>query len=400
MDKKRSSPLSKTSLFFALLFLLGFVYLDIQTIQNRPLSKKSMSSLEEMSANYQMTVEDLFSPEGSKTIAQITKADLFTATPEANDNKGLLVRLEAGNVLLFAPAEALEDEELQEIAELYLEPIPEVESVELDQDLVLNGEPVYKWTLFPEEPLVELSETEVPLQENVRVAVIDSGMDVSHPLFKDHPIEKGWNTFNNDENPYDDVGHGTHVAGIIAQNSSHVTLIPYKIASATGGRLSNVVEGIHQAIEDEVDVLNMSFGIFSPSETLEDLIQEAQEQGIVVVAAAGNEGKDQGFYPASYKESIAVASVDGMGNALPRSNYGAWISVAANGSSIYSSLPDNDYGTKTGTSQSAAFVSAAVVNFLYEHPEETFEKEELLKELTKDSEIIAKGKLAGVPVLE
>ncbi len=399
MDKKWPFPLSKASLTFAVLLVLVFGYLDYRAIQNRAFSKPSMASLKEMSATYQMTVEDLFAHEDSKTVAQLIQADLFT-TPEVNENKGLLVRLDAGNVLLFQPEKNLEDEALLDIAERFLEPIPEVAGVELDQDLILNGEPVYKWALLPDEE-VELSTVAPAEPENIRVAVIDSGMDVSHPIFADHVLEKGWNTFNNDENPYDDVGHGTHVAGIIAQHSPHATLIPYKIASATGGRLSNVIEGIHEAIADDVDVLNMSFGLFSPSESLEKLIKEASENNIVVIAAAGNEGSSAGFYPATYSSSIAVASVDADGNPLPRSNFGTWISVAANGSTIYSALPDNDYGTKTGTSQSAAYVSALVANFLYEtQGAHRFSKVDLLRELTKDSSLIDDGKLAGVPVLK
>lgn len=362
-------------------------------------STDSLKSLKTLNTQYQMTVEDLSTTEKeSPLLSELLKADALISNPTASRyNKGLVVSLDSKQLLLLQPVVSLSNEELEQIAEVYEANVPEFTHVELDQEISLES-PVYDWGLdsaIPSEP-VALSSDPV---RSVTVGIIDSGMDTDHPIFETVILEKGWNTISDDTEMYDDVGHGTHIGGIVAVQAPGVTLIPYKIVDAQGGKLSNVLEAFSKAIEDEVDVINTSFGLSSSSFALEALVNTAYDEGILVISAAGNSGKDTGFYPAGYAQTIAVAGVDAGGHKMPNSNYGTWVDVAAYGYHVRSALPNERYGYKSGTSQATAFVSAAVARLLMSS-EETFTFETVMDALEASPESILDGELAGTPIVE
>lgn len=362
-------------------------------------SSDSLKQISLLNHSYGMSMEDLSGTTDSPVMTQLYQADALLPLEQADKNAlGLVATLDGGqSMLLLQPTTPLSPEELAQAAEDYSSTVPEFEHVESDQVLQLES-PVFEWKLqgaAPEVPSVELSSDAV---SPVKVAVIDSGMDETHEVFATTTVETGWNTVDDNSTMYDDVGHGTHIAGIITTYAPGVEIVPYKIVGASGGKLSNVIEAYTKALDDGVDVINSSFGVPSPSYALEALVNRAYSEGVIVVAAAGNNGADAGFYPGHYAQTIAVASTDATGHKLPSSNYGTWVDVAAYGYHVRSSLPHNQYGYKSGTSQATAIVSAAVARLLMQNPDLSFQ--EVVTALESGVKQVPDGTLAGTPIVQ
>jgi thermitase len=203
------------------------------------------------------------------------------------------------------------------------------------------------------------------VEEGVPVAVLDTGIDPDHQDLSGLIIAEA--NFTDSSNPNDIYGHGTHVAGIIAAKNDDVgivgvapgcQLLNAKVADDVGRcRASSLAEGIIWAVNNDAKVINISLEIKEPSPQLEEAINYAWSHGSVIIAAAGNDGNESPVYPAYYKNCVAVAAINQDGNLAPLSNYGDWVDVAAPGFDIYSTLPNDDYGYKTGTSFATAYVS-------------------------------------------
>jgi thermitase len=200
----------------------------------------------------------------------------------------------------------------------------------------------------------------------ISIAILDTGVDLDHPDLANNLIS---NINFSDSATTDDVyGHGTHVAGIAAavtNNSIGVagvgyrcTIMNVKVLSDTGaGAYSWIASGIIWAADNGAEIINLSLGGSSSSSTLEEAINYVWSKGVVVVAAAGNSGDATPFYPAYYTNCIAVAATDANDARASWSNYGDWVDVAAPGASIYSTLKDNGYGYKSGTSMASPHVA-------------------------------------------
>ncbi len=177
----------------------------------------------------------------------------------------------------------------------------------------------------------------------------------------------GWDFANTDGDPLDDHFHGTHVAGIAAAAANanpaglvgicpRCRLMAVKVLSANGsGTLDAVANGITYAADNGARVINMSLGGPTGSATLESAVNYAWNRGLVVVAAAGNNGDSAPFYPAAYSNAMAIASTNASDYRSCFSNFASYMSVAAPGESIYSTtLVDangqDTYGTFSGTS--------------------------------------------------
>jgi subtilisin family serine protease len=231
----------------------------------------------------------------------------------------------------------------------------------------------------------------------VRIAVIDTGIDPFHPDLAPNlwtnPGEipgngadddgngfiddvRGWDFVNDDNNPDDDHGHGTHVSGIAAARGGdargvagvawHATLIPLKVFDRTGlGVVTNVLEAIDYALDLGVDVLNNSWGGPDASRALLEAVQATAAADVVFVAAAGNSAANNDitpFYPASYDavNVIAVAATDHNDARAGFTNVGAEsVDLGAPGVSILSTFPGATWGYLSGTSMAAPFVSGA-----------------------------------------
>ncbi len=221
-----------------------------------------------------------------------------------------------------------------------------------------------------------------PVSE-VTVAVIDTGVDCDHPDLAGQCVD-GYNVLDENAEPDDDNGHGTHIAGTIAALRNNALgiagvcgstkIMPIKFFDAEGvGKVADAVKGLNYARDMGAKIVNASWSIGGErSFALEETIGKAQDAGQLFVAAAGNSGPDHvgadndvdPDYPSSYEldNIISVASTD-HNDALSvhpdwSSNYGATsVDLTAPGSEIYSTLPGNDYGSDGGTSMAAAHVS-------------------------------------------
>ncbi len=216
------------------------------------------------------------------------------------------------------------------------------------------------------------------------VAVIDTGVDYTHPELAGRVI-LGHDFQNGDDNPMDDHGHGTHVSGIIAAAAnnglgsagvcSKARILALKALDSTGsGSLYNIIQAVYAAADNtDVRVINMSLGSdFAPS-TFHDAIDYAVAHGKLVVAAAGNSNSNYPFFPALWSQGpkggvLAVAANDQTNCKASFSNYGFWVSISAPGVGILSTLPNNSYGSWSGTSMATPFVSGAVARLLSQAP--------------------------------
>ncbi|WP_314002411.1 S8 family serine peptidase [uncultured Paenibacillus sp.] len=231
-----------------------------------------------------------------------------------------------------------------------------------------------------------------PAQKSeVIVAVLDTGIDASHPDLS-AAILPGYDFVYNDAGPVDEHGHGTHVAGIIAAQAAGasgysgvapgVRVMPVQVLNADGeGTTAQAASGVRYAIDNGADIINMSLGAAEDSKILHELIREATDKGIIVVAAAGNEsnhwvGSEAGnimsppgvgyrmakptIYPAAYEEVISVgayAQLADMSYALADFSNVGKVDVVAPGVNIFSTYLGGNYAYLSGTSQAAPFVA-------------------------------------------
>jgi type VII secretion-associated serine protease mycosin len=236
--------------------------------------------------------------------------------------------------------------------------------------------------------------------EGVRVAVIDTGVDVKNPQLTDavdvksgrnflpkdlkdkdgNPIERG-----NERGTTDTVGHGTKVAGIIAARPAkgtgfvglapEATIIPVQQNDAEGnGSVESLTLAIDHAIASRADVINISqdtSNAVKPDPSLERVINRALDQNIVVVASAGNKGLGGNVketYPASYEGVLAVASSDRNNERAAFSQSGHFVDVAAPGVDMISTVPGGGHCSDSGTSFSAPYVAGVAALLKAEHP--------------------------------
>jgi len=241
---------------------------------------------------------------------------------------------------------------------------------------------------------------------NQIIAVLDTGVDWDHPDLDDNIWTnwdeipgngndddgngyaddiRGWDWINNDNDPNDDNSHGTHVAGIAAAETNNGTgisgiawgarIMPLKVLQSSGrGSAGDIAAGIYYAYINGATVINMSFGSYSPSQTIKSVLENAYSSS-VLVAAAGNDHYPISFlkmYPAGYQFVLGVQSFSPGGGKSGFSNYdtdptstdiydaGLNYEIYAPGENILSTFPFGAYNNLNGTSMSAPIVSGAV----------------------------------------
>lgn len=188
----------------------------------------------------------------------------------------------------------------------------------------------------------------------------------------------GYDVADRDNNPRppanasgngDGFAHGTHVAGILSATTNNsigiasigynTKILPVKIGRDADAALTGSTDGIYYAMRSGVDIMNFSWGTLTDSQVLRSLILQVQAAGILMVAAAGNDGDQTVVYPAAYPEVMSVGSTNENDQRSSFSNYGSTISVMAPGTNIYSTLPEgNDtYGNNSGTSMATPLVA-------------------------------------------
>ncbi|MGI5835912.1 MAG: S8 family peptidase [Chloroflexota bacterium] len=203
--------------------------------------------------------------------------------------------------------------------------------------------------------------------QNVKVAVLDSGIDLKHPDLK---VAGGVNQVQSAKSYDDDRGHGTHIAGIIAalDNGSGVVgvgpdieLYAVKVMDKHGrGWWSDIFAGLEWCVDNGIQVANLSFGSAEYDETYEEVIYNSYKAGVVLVASAGNRGPgpDTVQYPARYPGVIAVSAIDPTDNIASFSSNGPHVDLAAPGVDIQSTYTGPKYQIMSGTSMAAPHVTA------------------------------------------
>ncbi|SEG17424.1 S8 family peptidase [Paenibacillus sp. UNC499MF] len=202
---------------------------------------------------------------------------------------------------------------------------------------------------------------------SIVIAVLDTGVELTHPDLAAHLVA-GYDYVDNDSNPSDGNGHGTHVAGIAAAVTNNgigiagvaplASIQPIRVLDNAGnGTVSNISNAIIYASFFGAQVINLSLGSPYSSTTLQYALDYAWGKGSVIVASAGNDGSMTPNYPAAYSTVISVASTDSADNISSFSNRGSWVQVAAPGTTILSTFPGSSYAYLSGTSMSAPHVS-------------------------------------------
>ncbi|MBI6546475.1 MAG: peptidase S8 [Cyanobacteria bacterium NC_groundwater_1444_Ag_S-0.65um_54_12] len=204
--------------------------------------------------------------------------------------------------------------------------------------------------------------------ESIRVAVIDTGIAATHLDLSGQVVES--QTFvSGTTTGDDDNGHGTHVAGTIAALNGGgqvvglaptTKLMAVKVLNSSGsGNWSSIASGIVWATDHGANVINLSLGGMISSATLRDAVNYAWNKGVVIAAAAGNNGSSAKSYPAAYDVCLAVAATDDADRKASFSSYGAkWVDVAAPGVGIWSTYLADSYRQLSGTSMATPHVSA------------------------------------------
>jgi subtilisin family serine protease len=202
--------------------------------------------------------------------------------------------------------------------------------------------------------------------QSIIVAVIDTGVDYTHPDLAANYLPAGYDFVNDDADPLDDNGHGTHVAGIIAavMNNSEgiagiaqVKIMAEKVLDSSGtGYSSWVARGIAHAADSNANVISMSLGSLFPSSVIQRACTYAWKKGSLLVAASGNDGLGRLNYPAAYRTVMAVGAIDDADNLAWFSNYGRGLELTAPGVDIISTYPTG-YAVLSGTSMATPHVS-------------------------------------------
>jgi subtilisin family serine protease len=247
----------------------------------------------------------------------------------------------------------------------------------------------------------------------VRVAILDTGIDKTHSDLNDNCIG-GHDFVNDDSDPMDDNGHGTHCAGIVAAKDNgegvvgvapEAHLYAVKVLDSGGsGSVSNVIAGIEWSVTNDMQVLSMSFG-GGDSESMEAACDAAYTAGIVVVASAGNNGNPPGRgdnvgYPARYDSVIAVAATDSNDIRARWSSTGPDVELAAPGVGIYSTYLDGGYATKSGTSMACPHVAGTAALVIYSSIADNGAVRACLQETADDLGAIGRDNLYGYGLVD
>ncbi|PRA01673.1 MULTISPECIES: S8 family serine peptidase [unclassified Paenibacillus] len=315
-----------------------------------------------------MKIQGLMSEEPSSSTSDIEyKLDLYNVKSlESVNSLSMELNTEEVNLLLSDPKiESIEEDKPIEIA---ADNVTEVE----DKSVKESAQTI-PWGIHSTGAYM-LQSKKGTGDRVVKVAVFDTGV-VDH---QDLNIAGGVSFDESSTSYTDDKGHGTHIAGTIAAIDNGVGVVgispstelyAVKVIDGTGnGYTSSVIQGIEWAINNNINIINMSFVSSQYSEALHEEILRAKEAGIIIVAAAGNSGlgEDTIKYPAKYPEVVAVGAVDYSYHRADFSSTGSELDLVAPGFGIISTTMDGAYGVSSGTSNAAAHVTGAA-SLLWSH---------------------------------
>lgn len=270
----------------------------------------------------------------------------------------------------------LHDQGLEEVRPLkqdgfsLVEPLAHVDEAEIEPDLI-PVTTVEKAVDSAQLQQTYLDQSRIPTywkysrgKSDIRVAIIDDAIDTKHSEFKN--VIYKTTTISGIRKPDD---HGTHVAGIVAAAqdgkgivgvASGVKLIGADVFDGDYASSIDIGDGILYAIAQGADVINLSLGQYEFDPYMEAALKKAEANNIVVVGAAGNDGRNKLLFPASMKSVVGVGAVGTLGRASTFSNYGRGLNIMAPGEGVYSTLVGNKYGYLDGTSMATPMVSGVI----------------------------------------
>lgn len=267
----------------------------------------------------------------------------FSTEEDANLVKAELTKEQAANINKEAGVVAVEEN--QQVKAL-TENKPEVETVDIE-----------KWNLS-----MVNTPKKIKNRTNVKVAVLDSGIDFNERVNVKGRINLVEDDYRGTAFFEDVTSHGTSVAGVIAKMNPNVDIYSVKVLSSLNkADIDTVVKGIYWCIENDIDIINMSFGTLNNSQILEHAIKDAYSKGIIMVGAVGNDGEEGSVqYPAAYKEVISVGAVGYDGKMWEKTSTNGEIDVLAPGEKI---LTDGAFASEYiagGTSMAVPHVVGAI----------------------------------------
>lgn len=217
--------------------------------------------------------------------------------------------------------------------------------------------------------------------KGIKVGVLDTGIDTDH---EDLKLSGGISFVSSATSYDDDNGHGTHVAGIIAAQDNefgikgiapNVELYAIKVLDKYGsGHHSQIIDGIEWAVQNDLDIINLSLSSQEGSKSLKLAVDEAYKKGVHIVAASGNHlsntfSEDQEvMYPAKYESVVAVGAIDEFNKHPKFSGSGPELEIVAPGVNIYSTFMNNTYESHTGTSMATPYVTAIYALYKEAYP--------------------------------
>lgn len=227
--------------------------------------------------------------------------------------------------------------------------------------------------------------------KKIRVAVIDTGVDVSHPELTD-VINRNYSkntcsdTFREVTEDYGSGSHGTMVAGVIAADaedgtamsglaSGYAEICALQVQNQGGSiTTSNVIRALNYAKTIDVKIVNMSMGMYQEDLALKNALASASDAGILIVCSAGNNATDSVHYPSTYDSTIGVIATNQEGNKYTSSNYGTDNFISAPGQSIYSTISGGNYRSASGSSMAAAVASGIAADIWACNPDMSAEE--------------------------
>ncbi len=243
--------------------------------------------------------------------------------------------------------------------------------------------------------------------KGIKIGVIDTGI-ASH---EDILVSGGVSVVDYTTQYEDDQGHGTHVAGIISSENNEIgnvgiapdsEVYSIKALDSNGsGNLSDIINGIDWAITNDMDIINMSLGTNTDASSLKLAVDTAYQNGVLVVAAAGNDARKNGSgdtvdYPARYESVIAVGATTQDDRRAYFSSTGSTVEVSAPGTDIYSTYLYNSYQVLSGTSMATPYVAGMAALLMEENPTLTHTQiRKLLQQNTKDLGVVGRDFVFG-----
>lgn len=374
---------SKKTLFFPLTWS-GRQYIEVTGTKNKAFTIPY--KLERLEPIREYATKSTTTGQATSLVVRLngaTKASTLSQTSRATDHETIdsTLRLEKFSYNSFIQALA---------AKRQLEKTKGVRYVELDQPMkLLSTDPFQsvQWALKNTGQRGGVKGADIGYhamvkrianksRSTVRVAVVDTGINPTYADFAGRVrMELGYDFVHKRQLAYDDHGHGTHVAGVIAAASNNgygmtgindrASIIPIKVISRNNyASNSNIAKGILFAVKQKAKVINLSLGGGGVSLAIEDALAEARKKGIFVAAATGNEGASKLSYPARSKYAFSVGATNRFDKRASFSNYGEGLDLVAPGQDIASYVQDGESIFWSGTSMATPHV-AGVASVLY-----------------------------------